>query len=282
MADLKAIFGEDQKHELIVSTHHMCALMLFNNADRLSYKEIEQAAEIPASDLKKCLKSMACVKGKNILGKKQRMKEGQEEIAEDWLEKFIEKLSRHDVVFPIIFFGHIEVSPSGSRKWIEGEVMQALAYDVPILGYKTKKTISLRLWEAKTGAEDFNLFQFNDGQYEAVCHRHRAPILDTPLQPGLEIGYFFVVEYHDEVFVKCQETVGRVCRTMPKDDSPQNLPLFESLKQKNSRNSPYELLKNSIRILEKCEQAMECSSSFFRTCSQILAHLIVVTSARMT
>ena len=36
---------------------------------------------------------MACVKGKNILGKKQRMKEGQEEIAEDWLEKFIEKLS---------------------------------------------------------------------------------------------------------------------------------------------------------------------------------------------
>ena len=93
MADLKAIFGEDQKHELIVSTHHMCALMLFNNADRLSYKEIEQAAEIPASDLKKCLKSMACVKGKNILGKKQRMKEGQEEIAEDWLEKFIEKLS---------------------------------------------------------------------------------------------------------------------------------------------------------------------------------------------
>ena len=46
--------------------------------------------------------------------------------------------------------------------------MQALAYDVPILGYKTKKTICLRLWEAKTGAEDFNLLQFNDGQYEAV------------------------------------------------------------------------------------------------------------------
>ncbi|XP_034694103.1 uncharacterized protein LOC117920605 [Vitis riparia] len=56
-------------------------------AEEASYKEIGQAAEIPASDLKKCLKSMACVKGKNILGKKQRMKEGQEEIAEDWLEK---------------------------------------------------------------------------------------------------------------------------------------------------------------------------------------------------
>ena len=64
--------------------------------------------------------------------------------------------------------------------------------------------------------------------------------------------------------------------------SPQNLPPFESLKQKNSRNSPYELLKNSIRILEKCERAMECSLSFFRTCSRILTHLIVVTSARTT
>ena len=94
MADLKAIFSENQKHELIVSTHHMCAMMLFNNVDRLSYKEIEQDAEIPALDLKRCLKSMACVKGKNILGKKQRItKEGQEEIVEDWLEKFIEKLS---------------------------------------------------------------------------------------------------------------------------------------------------------------------------------------------
>ena len=75
-ADLKVIFGKGQKHELIVSTHQMCALMLFNNVDNLSYKEIEQAIEIPASDLKRCLQSMACVKGKNILGKKQNRERG--------------------------------------------------------------------------------------------------------------------------------------------------------------------------------------------------------------
>ena len=50
--------------------------------------------------------------------------------------------------------------------------MKALAYDVPIPGYKTKNTISLRLWEAKAGAEDFNLFQFNDGQYEVAAQLH--------------------------------------------------------------------------------------------------------------
>ena len=59
-----------------------------------------------------------------------------------------------------------------SRKWIGGEVMQALAYDVPIPGYQTKNTISLRLWEAKACADDFNLFLFNDGQLESASVLH--------------------------------------------------------------------------------------------------------------
>lgn len=59
-----------------------------------------------------------------------------------------------------------------SRKWAGGELLRALAYDVPIPGYKTKNTNSLRLWEAKAISEDFNLFQFNDGQYEAAAQLH--------------------------------------------------------------------------------------------------------------
>lgn len=59
-----------------------------------------------------------------------------------------------------------------SRRWIGGEIVQALAYDVPIPGYKTKNTISLRLWEAKARADDFDLFQFNDGQYESAAQLH--------------------------------------------------------------------------------------------------------------
>lgn len=78
-ADLKATFGKNQKHELNVSTYQMCILMLFNSSDRLTYKEIEDATEIPASDLKRCLQSLACVKGKNVLGKDPMSKD----IAED-------------------------------------------------------------------------------------------------------------------------------------------------------------------------------------------------------
>ncbi|XP_065877761.1 alpha-glucan phosphorylase, H isozyme [Euphorbia lathyris] len=113
-------------------------------------------------------------------------KEGQEEIAEDWLEKFSPwEVVRHDVVFPVRFFGQVQVNPDGSRKWIGGEVMQALAYDVPIPGYKTKNTISLRLWEARASSDDFNLFKFNDGQYESSAQLHsRAQQICAVLYPG--------------------------------------------------------------------------------------------------
>ncbi|KAF5936481.1 hypothetical protein HYC85_027610 [Camellia sinensis] len=43
---------------------------------------------------------------------------------------------------------------------------------IPLDRYKTKNTINLYLWEAKAGAKDFNLFQFNDGQYELAAQLH--------------------------------------------------------------------------------------------------------------
>ncbi|CAL8994535.1 unnamed protein product, partial [Prunus brigantina] len=91
-ADIKASFGKGQKHELNVSTYQMCVLMLFNNAERLSYKEIEQATEIPAVDLKRCLQSMACVKGKNVLRKEPMSKDIGEDDAFFVNDKFTSKL----------------------------------------------------------------------------------------------------------------------------------------------------------------------------------------------
>ncbi|KAH9701594.1 alpha-glucan phosphorylase 2 [Citrus sinensis] len=120
------------------------------------------------------------------LFKQKITKQGQEEVAEDWLEKFSPwEVVRHDVVFPVRFFGSVMVNPNGTRKWVGGEVVQAVAYDIPIPGYKTKNTISLRLWDAKASAEDFNLFQFNDGQYESAAQLHsRAQQICAVLYPG--------------------------------------------------------------------------------------------------
>lgn len=113
-------------------------------------------------------------------------KDGQEEIPEDWLEKFSPwEIVRHDISYPVRFFGKVEVHPDGSRKLVGGEVMLAVAYDVPIPGYKTKNTISLRLWDAKTSSRDFDLFQFNDGNHESAALLHsRAQQICAVLYPG--------------------------------------------------------------------------------------------------
>ncbi|CAN1232004.1 Alpha-glucan phosphorylase, H isozyme [Linum grandiflorum] len=118
---------------------------------------------------------------------KQRItKEGQEETAEDWLEKFSPwEVVRHDVVYPVRFFGEVQINADGTRKWVGGEVVQALAYDVPIPGYKTKNTISLRLWEAKASSANFDLYQFNEGNYESAAKHHsQAEQICAVLYPG--------------------------------------------------------------------------------------------------
>nr|XP_017225487.1 PREDICTED: cullin-3B-like [Daucus carota subsp. sativus] len=74
-AVLKAIFGKGQEHQLTVSTYQMCVLMMFNNADQYSYREIQEATEIPPSDLKRSLHSLACVEGKNVLKKDPETKD---------------------------------------------------------------------------------------------------------------------------------------------------------------------------------------------------------------
>ncbi|BDA49097.1 Cullin-3 [Coccomyxa sp. Obi] len=73
-ADMKATFGE-KRHELNVSTYQMVILLLFNEADSLSYRDIQSATSIPPGDLKRSLQSLACVKGKNVLRKEPMSKE---------------------------------------------------------------------------------------------------------------------------------------------------------------------------------------------------------------
>ena len=58
---MRAVFGE-KRHELNVSTYQMVILLLFNEANRLSYSDILHATSIPPVDLKRSLQSLACVK----------------------------------------------------------------------------------------------------------------------------------------------------------------------------------------------------------------------------
>lgn len=59
---------------------------------------------------------------------------------------------RHDVIYEVRFYGKVvkSIGSDGIPKflWDGGEVVQAVAHDVPIPGYGTANTINIRLWRS--------------------------------------------------------------------------------------------------------------------------------------
>ncbi|WOK99663.1 alpha-1,4 glucan phosphorylase L isozyme, chloroplastic/amyloplastic [Canna indica] len=100
------------------------------------------------------------------LFKQNITKDGQEEVAENWLEMGNPwEIVRNDVSYPVKFYGKVVIGSDGKKHWIGGENIKAVAYDVPIPGYKTRSTINLRLWSTKVPSKDFDLEAFNTGQH---------------------------------------------------------------------------------------------------------------------
>ncbi|KAK1362031.1 Alpha-1,4 glucan phosphorylase [Heracleum sosnowskyi] len=113
-------------------------------------------------------------------------KDGQEEVAESWLEMGSPwEIVRNDVSYPVKFYGEVISGPDGKKEWVGGEDITAIAYDVPIPGYKTKTTINLRLWSTKVASSEFDLNAYNAGEhakaYEAL---KKAEKICYVLYPG--------------------------------------------------------------------------------------------------
>ncbi|WOH15348.1 hypothetical protein DCAR_0934886 [Daucus carota subsp. sativus] len=115
-------------------------------------------------------------------------KDGQEEVAESWLEMGSPwEIVRNDVSYPVKFYGEVISGPDGKKEWVGGEDITVVAYDVPIPGYKTKTTINLRLWSTKVASSEFDLKAYNAGEhakaYEAL---KKAEKICYVLYPGDE------------------------------------------------------------------------------------------------
>ncbi|XP_028762078.1 alpha-1,4 glucan phosphorylase L-2 isozyme, chloroplastic/amyloplastic isoform X2 [Neltuma alba] len=122
------------------------------------------------------------------LFKQHITKDGQEEVAERWLEMGNPwEIVRNDVSYPVKFYGEVISDKNGSKQWVGGENIMAVAYDVPIPGYKTKTTINLRLWSTKVSPEEFDLRAFNAGDHaKAYANMKNAEKICYILYPGDE------------------------------------------------------------------------------------------------
>ncbi|MGD1818644.1 MAG: glycogen/starch/alpha-glucan phosphorylase [Pleomorphochaeta sp.] len=123
----------------------------------------------------------------------QLIKDGwQEEVPDSWLKNGNPwEIPRKDLKFPVRFGGQVNIINENGKdifKWVGGEVIRGMAYDMPIVGYGCKTVNTLRLWSAKA-TEDFNFQEFNDGDYtEAVRAKITAENISQVLYPN-DTGY---------------------------------------------------------------------------------------------
>lgn len=151
----------------------------------------------------------------------QQIKNGwQHEVPDSWLKNGNPwEVPRRDLVYPVRFGGKVTVIRENKRdnfKWVDGEIVNGMAYDVPVVGYGCKTVNTLRLWSAQA-TEDFDLQEFNQGDYtEAVRSKISAENISQVLYPNdtrymgkelrLKQQYFFVA-------CSLQDIVRRFLRT---------------------------------------------------------------------
>ncbi|WP_028772659.1 glycogen/starch/alpha-glucan phosphorylase [Shewanella waksmanii] len=120
----------------------------------------------------------------------QKIQDGyQVECPDRWLRDgnpWEVRVPAHNVTVP--FFGHTEsyVDKHGRRHmtWVDTQDVLAVAYDMPVPGYRNKRINTLRLWKSEA-TDDFDLAEFNQGDYaEAVARKNQAEQITMVLYPN--------------------------------------------------------------------------------------------------
>lgn len=153
----------------------------------------------------------------------QKIKDGhQHEFPDYWLAHGNPwEVERMDVVQPVRFFGHVvEKVVDGVQKsvWEGGEEVLAVAYDIPIPGYRTFNTLNIRLWGA-TPSKEFDLENFNKGDfYKSVEERRKAETITHVLYPNDNTEKGKELRLKQQYFFVCA-TVGDLIRRFKKKHS---------------------------------------------------------------
>ena len=113
----------------------------------------------------------------------------QVERTDNWLANGFPWETRKDAsAVTVRFGGHVVRHEDGDKYWFTeegGELVRAVPYDVPIIGYAGKVVNKLRLWSTEPASEDFDLDAFNAGDY-AKANKFRSDVeaISTILYPN--------------------------------------------------------------------------------------------------
>ena len=139
---------------------------------------------------------------------KQKIVDGyQVEKLDDWLKTdFVWEVKKANRGININFGGNVYMKKIGNKLqpvYENCEVIRAVPYDVPIVGYNTKNVNTLRLWSAEIDESDINLSTLQRGDYlRYLEHKYSVEEISQVLYPDdssesgrrlrLKQEYFFV------------------------------------------------------------------------------------------
>jgi len=148
----------------------------------------------------------------------------QTEEPDSWLENgYPWETKKSDQAIPVHFGGYVEsqTGPDGQPHFTTkgGQVVMAVPYEVPIVGYGGKTVNVLRLWSAEPVVEKLDLAAFNRGDYSgAVKDRNEIEAISCILYPDdstesgkalrLKQEYFFVAAGVADIVRSFKKTYG--------------------------------------------------------------------------
>jgi starch phosphorylase len=137
---------------------------------------------------------------------RQKIVDGcQVEIPDNWLRyRNPWELDRQEHLHPVKFYGRVvKVAIDGRDRfeWVDTEDVMAMAYDIPVPGYRNRTVNSLRLWSAKS-TRDFDLKYFNEGNYiRAVEKKMLSENISKVLYPSDNIVEGRELRFKQEYFL---------------------------------------------------------------------------------
>ncbi|MCP4752021.1 MAG: glycogen/starch/alpha-glucan phosphorylase [Proteobacteria bacterium] len=152
----------------------------------------------------------------------------QQEYPDNWLRYGNPwEIGRTESHYKVHFMGRINkyVDRDGIEhsEWVDTDTVIALAFDIPIPGFKTKTVNTLKLW-ASSSTREFNLQTFNAGDYiGAIINKTQSETISKVLYPNdnnyegkelrLKQQYFMVSASLQDIIVRlgrCGDDIGNL------------------------------------------------------------------------
>ncbi len=161
---------------------------------------------------------------------RQVVKDGwQHEYPENWLS-FVNpwEFARPEIAYDIGFGGSVETTYAkdgvARYAWHPAETVQAVAYDVPVVGWGGQHVNTLRLWSARAG-DPLRLDAFNAGDYVgALADRMRAESISKVLYPSDATAAGQELRLRQEFFFVSASLQDLIRRHLKKNPDLRSLP----------------------------------------------------------